>query len=418
MTPRAVIEAIYASAIERVHAGNAVRSALRVESDAWLVAGAYRYRIPSAGVYAIAMGKAALPMVRATAEQLGTRLRGAIAVTKHAPREVPPRVNVLLGSHPTPDERSLRAGEQVLAFASEIPRGALVLCLISGGGSALVEALAGGTSLAELQRVTDALLRAGATINELNAVRSRMSRIKAGGLLDALVGCDVCNLVVSDVLGDPPEVIASGPTVPVAPDLDAETVLAVYGITTALPPPTPRVWHGEVGWLVVANLSMAIDAATARAAAFGYTPCVLSRSLAGEARHVAATLASIAADTAAGETSLPRPGCIVLGGETVVTVRGDGTGGRNTECALAAALRLRGVRGTTIGFLATDGDDGTTGLAGAIVDGTTVGPGMAVEARRALERNDSATFLNARGATVRIGPAETNVNDLVIALTE
>lgn len=376
------------------------------------------YEIPAAGVFAIALGKAAVPMLAAVEERLGDTLHASIAVTKAWAGTPPVRGRVLIGSHPTPDARSLAAGEAVRDFAASTPRGALVICLISGGGSALVEDLREGITLEELQRVTTDLLRAGAGIHDLNAVRSRLSRIKAGGLLGLLAGCQVCNLVISDVLGDAPTVIASGPTMPTAPGPTAVDVLRRFGVRTDLPETGPDAAESTATWEVVANLSMGIDAAAEQARLLGVEPFVLTRSLGGEARDVGAAIASIVADTANGRTSFPRPICLLAGGETVVTVRGDGHGGRNTECALAAALRLSGTRGTAIGFLATDGDDALTGLAGAIVDGNTVEPSSYTEAIESLARNDSATYLEGRGATLRTGPTGTNVNDLVIALVD
>jgi glycerate 2-kinase len=304
----------------------------------------------------------------------------------------------------------------VLDFARRVPDGALTLCLISGGGSALVEALRKSVTLEELQRVTDQLLRAGASIQELNAVRSRLSAFKAGGLLAALSQATVVNLIVSDVLGDDLSAIASGPTSVPNHAIDAEDVLQRYNVRCKLPAPQPHHALSQPRTLVVANVSLAIDSAASAAAAVGYRPIVLTRSLDGEAREVGRALASIVADTAAGRTSFKRPVALIAGGETVVTVRGDGKGGRNSECALAAALRLEGVEHVAIGCLATDGDDANTGSAGAIVGGATINAGNRVAAQQALANNDSWTFLRGAGATLDTGPTGTNVNDLVIAL--
>lgn len=410
----AIIERCYRAAVTRVHAGAAVSRHLRRDGNRIVVDG--RRYVTDAGAYVIAIGKAAPEMMSDAEDALGDAFTAGIVVTKVAPERFTGRARILVGAHPTPDERSLAAGRAVLAFARAVPSGALALCLISGGGSALVEVPAAGVSLSELQRVTAALLRAGASIHELNAVRARLSDIKAGGLLDALRRAAVANLIVSDVLGDDLGVIASGPTVPAEHTLDAEEVLARYGVRCQLPARRARPSDARPQSVIVANVSAAIDAAAQAARASGYAPCVLSRSLTGEARTVAETLASIVADSAVGRTSLRPPLALLAGGETTVTVRGDGHGGRNTEGALAAALRLAGTPVVAMGFLATDGDDANTGAAGAIVTGSTLTHGQRAAARDALARNDSFTFLDDHGAIVRTGPTGTNVNDLVIAL--
>jgi glycerate-2-kinase len=410
----AIVEHCYRIALEPVHAGNAVANELRYADGALEIDGK-NYSVEN-GVYAIAIGKAAPEMLLAVEVVLGTAFSDGIAVTKTAPTDYTGRARILLGAHPTPDQRSLAAGRAVLDFARRVPDGALTLCLISGGGSALVEALREGVTLKELQRVTEQLLRAGASIQELNAVRSRLSAFKAGGLLAALSQTTVVNLIVSDVLGDDLSAIASGPTSVPNDAIDAGAVLQRYNLRCKLPAPEHQRKLTQPRTLIVANVSAAIDAAAGAAQAVGYQPVVLTRSLDGEAREVGRALASIVADTAAGRTSFEPPVAIIAGGETVVTVRGDGKGGRNSECALAAALRLERVERVAIGCLATDGDDASTGSAGAIVDGRTITSDNRSSARAALAINDSWTFLSATGATLDTGPTGTNVNDLVIAL--
>lgn len=372
--------------------------------------------LPAQGVYVLALGKAAVPMIAAAESALGDCLRAGLAVTKDL-GTVKPAAGVLVGSHPVPDERSLTAGEALLAFARQVPAGAIAICLISGGGSALAEALRPSVSLAELRDITQQLLRAGATIHELNAVRARLSAFKAGGLLAALSRAQVFNLVISDVLGDDLPTIASGPSVLPRPGVRAEEVLARYGVDVRLPPlgePTLIEPYTKV----IANISTALDGAVVACERLGYRPQVLARALEGEARDVAGTLALIAADAALGRSDLTPPLCLLAGGETTVTVRGNGRGGRNTEAALAAALRIEGLPNVTIGCLATDGDDGLTGVAGGIVDGATIQPDNRTAARRALAANDSFTLLDGVGAAWGGGPTDTNVNDLFIALVD
>ena len=411
----ATVERIYRVALARVHAGNAVANALEQRQHSVGVAGK-RYATEH-GVYAIAIGKAAAEMLAGAESALGASFVSGIGITKSAPTEHTLRSRLLTGAHPIADERSLAAGDALLAYAKAIPRGALVLCLISGGGSALVESLRPGVTLTELQHVTTALLAGGASIHELNAARSRMSALKGGGLLDALAHATVVNLIVSDVLGDDLGAIASGPTIPRGSALDAAEVLARYGVAIQLPavPSAPRTVD-QPHTVVIANVAAAIDAAARAAERERFTPLVLTRSLDGEAREVGRLLASIAADAAAGHTGIERRTAFIAGGETVVSLRGDGLGGRNSECALAAALRLEGVADIAFGCLATDGDDARTGAAGAIVTGATVTAANRRQAVAALERNDTYRFLHAAGTAIHTGPTGTNVNDLVITL--
>lgn len=411
------VREIYLKAVERVLPKTVISKAMRLQSSGRLEIDRWSFDIADRPVYAIAIGKAGGEMMASVESILDDKLHDGIAVTKSLDEDLTLRSRVMLGSHPVPDERSLDAGRVVLQFALEIPDGALTLCLISGGGSALVESLRPGLSLDDLQQTTRALLNAGASIHELNAVRARMSEIKAGGLLTQLDHVEVVNLIISDVLGDDLATIASGPTAPRATSVRAEDILERYGLDRRLPEEEDGERSSkEPMTLILSNLSLAIDAACDAAREHGLQPVVLSRALTGEARHVATALAGIVADTQAGTNSLPRGSCIIAGGETTVTVRGEGTGGRNTECALAAALRLQGIEDVAMGFLATDGDDAETNVAGGIVTGATITVENAQRARQALDENDTFTFLNGLGAAWGTGPTGTNVNDLLIGV--
>ena len=366
----------------------------------------------------IAIGKAAAQMALGAMDALGDQVAGGIVVTKEPASERVPDLTYFEGSHPVPDERSLAAGAAVIRFVADLSEGSVVLCLISGGGSSLVEALRPGTSLDMLKTVTTKLLRAGAPIEDLNAVRSRLSAIKSGGLLRALGRRPVVNLIVSDVLSDDLQAIASGPTI--IPDLSrsAGEVADTYGLAIDLPLPLPAPERTPQHTEVVANLGAAIGAAANRASELDLRPMLLTDRLEGEAREVGRTLARILRSNTHSLSYLEPGDCVLAGGETTVTVRGEGIGGRNTECALAAAIELSGTTGVTVGFLATDGDDGVTGAAGAIVDGATISEGQMADARQALADNDSFGFLSGRGATWSPGATGTNVNDLMIAIIE
>lgn len=416
---RALVERIYRAAVAAVDPRMCVSSALNATAeDGALVVADSRVEIGDEGIYLIAFGKAGESMAQGAVDALGDLCRNGIVVTKAPVREPIEGFEYFLGAHPLPNERSLEAGEAVLDFAGRIPDGSLVLCLISGGGSALVEALRPDVSLEDLQEATGQLLRGGAPIQDLNAVRSRMSRIKGGGLLAALNHTRVANLIVSDVLGDDLHAIASGPTVKPVLSMPAEDVLHRYGVELDLPDQAELSAHEPVATAIVANLGRAIDAAAVEATSSGLQPLVLADRLTGEAREVGATIAAILAGSHHELSPLSPGSCMLAGGETTVKVRGDGTGGRNSEAALGAALELRGSTGLTVGFLATDGDDGMSDAAGAIVDGATISQDETGLARRALDDNDSVGFLSGTGAVWRPGATGTNVNDLVIGIVE
>lgn len=408
---RSDIEFMYRRAVDAVRADVAVRSHLGVESGGRVRIAGETVDVSDAGVFAIAIGKAAVAMIEAVAEALGDRFTRGIAVTKSEASSDDPRISVFLGSHPVPDERSIAAGAEVLAFVENVPDGAVVLMLVSGGGSSLMEVLRDGVDLSRLREVTSGLLRAGATIHELNAVRQRLSRVKAGGLLQALAHARVFNLIVSDVLHDDLHTIASGPTIP-SVDSDADEVMQRYQIPGQLPRLASRIEQRTPPTTIIANLPRAVEEAATAAAELGYDVIVQHDPLTGEARDIGRMMASRLIESA----GVGNRTCLLAGGETTVTVVGDGIGGRNTEAALSAAIRLSGADRVAIGFLATDGDDGVTGAAGAIVDSSTVGIDDMLLANTALEANDSFPFLERRRTVLVVDPTGTNVNDLVIGL--
>lgn len=413
---RKQIESIFEAAVAAVDPRTSVRKAIQ---DGARADGCDLHRSgQESSVYLIALGKAAPAMAAGAMDAFGDRIAGGIVVSKEPAREQFPRFRYLEGSHPVPDERSLEAGEAVLRFARKLPESAGVLCLISGGGSALVEALREPFALDDLQAATTHLLRAGAPIEELNAVRSRMSRIKGGGLLAALGDRPVINLIVSDVLGDNVQTIASGSTVLPESATPAEEVAQRYELDITLPNAAEFPVRQSPETRIVANLPNAIEAAAGEAERLGLRPVVLTDRLEGEAREAGRLVATILKNAGHARSPLLSGDCVLLGGETTVTVRGDGAGGRNSEAALAAAIELQGSSGITVGFLATDGDDGVTNAAGGIVDGATISPEDVNRARRALENNDSHGYLSGIGAVWSPGATGTNVNDLVIAIIE
>jgi glycerate 2-kinase len=331
-----------------------------------------------------------------------------------------------------PDARGERAAGGLLALARSAGERDLVLLLVSGGGSALTPAPASPVTLAEKQAVTRALLEAGATIGELNAVRKHLSRLKGGQLARTAAPAAVLTLVLSDVIGDPLDVIASGPTAPDPTTFGrALDVLRERGVLAAAPATVrERLTAGARGAIaetpkpgdplfrrvanaVIGNNALIATAAVERARALGYRPQLLTRELQGEARSVARQLVELA-------RSLPPPACVIASGETTVTVRGRGRGGRCQEFALAAALLVESEPGITVLAAGTDGTDGPTDAAGAIVDGSTVERARraGLDATVALDDNDAYHVLRATGDLIVSGPTNTNLLDLYAVLRD
>lgn len=368
-------------------------------------------------------GKAGAQMARAVEQMLGDRLGDGVVVTNDpAPTE---QVRVVEGSHPTPDESGRDGAREVLSLAESATADQLVLCVISGGGSVLLPPPAGDVDLAALQSVTDALLESGATIDEINAVRKHLSAIKGGQLAKAAAPATVIGLVVSDVVGNDLSVIASGPITPDQSTYrDARDTLDRYDITPPEAvsarldrglageiPETPGPEHSafdRVHVHILADSMTTLEAAASTVEESEYTPVILSTQVEGEARESAMTHAAIANEARATGNPVDPPVVFLSGGETTVTVRGDGSGGPNQEFALGGALSL--ADDVVLGSVDTDGSDGATDAAGALVDATVVDD--ADRARDALTDNDAYTYLGERDALVQTGPTGTNVNDL------
>ena len=429
------------AALAAVEPAAAVRRHVHRERDALVVAGR-RYDLRDyERVFVVGGGKAAAPMSAAVADILDDRLTAGVIVTKygHATHQSPtcgersrtiPNSQIIEAGHPVPDENSVRGAQAVARLAQQATERDLVICLISGGASALLTLPAPGLALADLQALTGALLRSGATINELNTVRKHLSRIKGGNLARLAAPATLVTLILSDVVGDPLDVIASGPTVPDPTTVsDAQAVLERYS-------ENPRGFRKPLGFrlretpkpgdpafeqaqnVVVGSNRLAALAATEKARQLGFNTLLLSTYVEGEAREVARVAAALAKGMRAHADPLLPPACLVWGGETTVTMRGEGKGGRNQELALAAALALDGWPGILMMALATDGTDGPTDGAGAVVTGETVARARALglDARSALEANDSYPFFDALGDLLRTGPTGTNVNDLLFTL--
>jgi hydroxypyruvate reductase len=429
---RAVAQAVWEAALAAADVDPIVRRALRrdgtvVRAGSLAVDLAHTRRLVVLGA-----GKASGAMARTVEAILGDRISDGLVVVKDGYARPTTRIRIVEAGHPIPDERGVRAADALLGLAHSAARDDLVMFLISGGGSALLPAPVPPITLDEKRRVTRLLLDAGATIHELNAVRKHLSRLKGGQLARAAAPATVVTLALSDVIGNALDVIASGPT---APDpttfADALAILDRFGLGTRVPPSvrehlaagargevpeTPKAGDplfARVTNVVIGDNALVVDAATARATVLGYTPVVLTRAFAGEARDVAR-------DFVARGRALPAPACLIAGGETTVTVRGGGVGGRCQEFALAAAIEIDGDPTLTVLAAGTDGTDGPTPAAGAIADGRTVGRGEAerLDVHSSLAANDAHTYFRALGDLVSPGPTGTNLQDLYLLIRE
>ena len=391
---------------------------------------------PAGRTVAVGAGKAAAAMARAVEDHMDGPVEGLV-VTRygHKGEARCERIEVVEASHPVPDEAGEAAARRILRLAEGAGEGDLVLCLISGGGSALLTLPAPGLTLADKQAVNRALLRCGADIHEMNAVRKHLSAIKGGRLAAAAHPARVVSLVISDVPGDDPATIASGPTVPDPTTFaDALGVLERYGITEPAAvlerlrrggdgdetpkPGDPRLADAET--VLIATPQASLEAAAEVARGRGITPVILGDAIEGEARSVAAEQARLAeAVRRRGEPA--RPPCVLLsGGETTVTVRGRGRGGRNAEFLLALALALDGAPGVHALAADTDGIDGSEDNAGAVIapDSLARARARGLDPAALLADNDAYGFFEALGNLVVTGPTRTNVNDFRAILIE
>jgi hydroxypyruvate reductase len=389
-------------------------------------------------VFLIAVGKAAPQMAEAVESRLGERLTRGLIVTKHGHASFySGRCEVIEAGHPVPDDHSLRAGQAVLALLHELTPKDLLVTAVSGGASALLCAPVEGVTLAAKQHTTDLLLRAGADIHELNSVRKHLSLLKGGNLAARAYPAAVLSLLLSDVVGDPLDVIGSGLTAPdpssfaqalrtlenrgvllqVPKEVSAHLEKGARGEVSETPKPGDGLFENVTN-LVVGSSRQALEAASEEAKQRGYRPLILSSRIQGEAREAARVHADVLWEAITSGHPLRPPACILSGGETTVTVRGGGKGGRNQEFALAAAVALQGAQNVMMLSGGTDGSDGPTDAAGAIVTGDTVAraENLGYRAEDYLARNDSYHFFEALGDLVKTGPTGTNVMDVNIML--
>lgn len=428
---------IFHAGLEAVKPDRAIESNLQVEGSILKVAGREFNLDAFQNVYVIGAGKASASMAKGLEETLGNRITGGLVNVGHGHILELKKIRLNEAGHPLPDKWGEKGAEEIVEMAKKADRKDLVFCLLSGGGSAFLPLPVEGITLEVKQELTRILLSCGATIGEINTLRKHLSRIKGGQLARYVYPATLITLILSDVVGDDVETIASGPTVPDSTTFaDCLTVLHRYGIENKIPkavhdrlrkglkgevPDTPK--EGETYFqnnvtVIVGNNLQAVKAAGQRAKALGYRALILSTCVIGETREVARVHAAIAKEIVKTGNPLPPPACLLSGGETSVTIRGKGQGGRNQEFALAAAIEIAGDRRIALLSAATDGIDGPTEAAGAFADAETITRArrLGLDARGYLDCNDSHSFFKRMGDLLITGPTLTNVMDLRIFL--
>ena len=430
-------KAIFFAALASADPASAVKRHLRCTGDRLEISGQCFDLSRIRRLHIVGAGKASAPMAQAVEDLLGDKIDSGLIIVKDGYALPTRKIQIAEGGHPIPDSRGVQASTAIIRLVEDATSEDLILCLFSGGASALLSAPAQSISLQDKQWATELLLNCGAKIQEINAIRKHASKLKGGRLAQLADPAQVVSLILSDVIGDPIDSIASGPTAPDPTtfadclaiieryDLSAKMPLALIrlleagrnGMLDETPKPGDSMF-AKVQNVVVGNNRTALSAAKEKAKALGYRTLLLSRSVEGENAQAALFHTAIAKEIR--DTGLPvsGPACVVSGGETTVNVRGGGLGGRNQEFVTSAAIEIANLQGVVILSAGTDGTDGPTDAAGGIVDGTTVSRAQkqGLEAAEYLRRNDCYHFLSALGDLVVTGPTFTNVMDIHIVL--
>ncbi|MBT5874877.1 MAG: glycerate kinase [Candidatus Latescibacteria bacterium] len=428
---------IFRSAISAVDPAAAIRRYVRVHGDKLIVQDRTYDLTHVDRIIVIGTGKAGAVMAQAIESLLGDRITSGSVNVKYDHLAPVQTVSLVEAGHPIPDENGILGSRRIGELISDLSERDLVLCLISGGGSALMPLPVSGVSLSEIQETTQLLLSCGATINEINALRKHISQLKGGQLARRTAPAHIVSLILSDVIGDPLDVIASGPTSPDASTFDdCRRVVEKYGLENQLPGsvrehlksglsgeiedtpgPNDPIFDRVQNVLIATNIQ-ALDAAKVAADQSGYNTTILTSGLQGETREVAGLFPAIAAEIKASGNPINAPACVIIGGETTVAIRGNGKGGRNQEFVLAAALGLAGMDNTVVFSAGTDGTDGPTDAAGSIADGQTLAraEALGLDPLAFLNDNDSYNFFKPLGDLVMTGPTGTNVMDLRLLL--
>jgi hydroxypyruvate reductase len=433
---RGIFSRLFKAGLRAVDPYGAMLRSISIEKGS-LVAGPYRYPFSRyRRIVAIGAGKASARMAQSLEHVLGESLESGLVVVKYGHGVPTKTVQIVEAGHPVPDQQGLAAARRLLDVAKALTEEDLLIVLLSGGASSLLPAPVNGLTLQDKQHATQLLLRSGATIQEMNTVRKHLSSLK-GGQLAAATRAQVLTLLLSDVIGNDIGTIGSGPT---APDdttfSEAWTIVRRYRLDRTISPSVRRhLLRGVQGRVpetptsksavfkrvrhhMIGGNSAAVDAVSGAALTAGLRPMVIGSTLTGEAKEAAKVFGAMAREIADRARPLRRPCCLLAGGELTVSVTGKGKGGRAQEFALAAAGEIAGLKKIWIAGFATDGSDGPTDVAGAIVDGNTVAvaKGKGLDAAQALHQNDAYPFFQKAGGHIITGPTGTNVNDLYLLL--
>ncbi len=417
---------ILAAAINAVEPGNAVQKFLRREGNQLIIDGQNYALEKFRCIHILSLGKASHAMASPLPGLLAGSPFNGLIITKHISTPPPPGFEQMTGGHPVPNEDSLKAGEKALAFLNSVEKDDLLLCLISGGGSALMTAPRIGITLDDMGSLTSSLLKSGARVDEINTLRRHLDQLKGGRVAEMVYPARVASLILSDVVGNPLEAIASGPTAPdptsredalnVIRKYDLEnqipkSILRALSESSETPKPGDKIFRRIQNVLVGSN-AQAAQAALEQTEAEGFHARILQTDLQGEARDAARIICDQLQETT---QTAPRPFCFIAGGETTVTVRGHGRGGRNQELALASVTELAGMENVLLLSLATDGEDGPTDAAGAVVSGDTLeqGNSLGLSPQTFLQENDAYHYFQTLKDLLKPGPTGTNVNDLI-----
>jgi hydroxypyruvate reductase len=432
-------ETLFLAAVAAVQPAPLIRKNVRRAGNQLMVAGSTFDLSMVEHIYVVGAGKATAPMAAALEELLGEAIADGIIIVKYGHTAPLRRIRMVEAAHPVPDENGLAGTRELVTLVEKAGERDLVICLLSGGGSALLIDAPPGCALSDVQPFFGLLLASGVDIAGVNTVRKHLSTVKGGGLARAAFPARVVSLILSDVIGDPLDVIASGPTVADPTTFaDALRIVEQYGLAERAPaalldhlqkghrgavPETPKAAHAAfaktVHYLIGSN-RIALEAARAEAERLGFHARIITDRIAGEAREVAGEVVREAKRVAA-DDAVPKPVCLLWGGETTVTLGGaGGRGGRNQELALAAALLLENEPGITLLSGGTDGTDGPTDAAGAVVGGHTAGRARAkgILPEDYLAAHDSYHFFRQAGGHLVTGPTLTNVMDIIVVLVE
>jgi glycerate 2-kinase len=428
---------IFRFALKAVDPFYAIKKRLKLDQDnLWVDGSLFRLR-DIRRIWVIGAGKASAPMAQAAEKILGPKIHEGVVVTKHGYVAPLSRIKLLQGGHPLPDAKGIKATKRILKLMSNLDQNDLVICLISGGGSALLVSPSRGISLKDIKELTDQLLRCGADIKEINTIRKHISEVKGGRLAQMAHPAHMITLILSDVIGSRLDSIASGPTAPDTTTFpDCLKIIQKYKLRDRIPPSilshlkkgaqgkieeTPKPGSPifkRVRNFIIGSNSLALEAARQKAEDLGFNAAVLSRPVSGDTTRAALRHADLAKRIREICDPVSPPACLISGGETTVKIRGKGLGGRNQEFVLVAAIRIAGSKNIVMLSAGTDGTDGPTDVAGAICDGKTIKRALKkrLDPKQYLENNDSYHFFQKLGDLLKTGPTNTNVMDIHLIL--